>query len=58
MMQRMQRLSQMILSYSDSQHVLDALEDALLELEENELVSQALIDKLTSAREIMDDGSN
>lgn len=48
----------MILSFSDQQHVLDAIEDALTELEENELVSQALIDKLTSAREIMDDGNN
>lgn len=45
----------MILSYSDQQHVLDAIEDALTELEENELVSQALMDKLESAREIMNE---
>lgn len=48
----MERLN---LSSIDRSHVVDALKDALVELDENELVSQALIDKLTSALEIVDD---
>ena len=47
----MTRKPPLTLSSYDREYVLDALEDALTELEENELVSQALLDKLESARE-------
>lgn len=56
MMTTMMAKAPTLLSYSDRLHVLDAIEDALLELEDNELVSQALLDKLVSAREILING--
>ncbi len=42
----------------DREHILDAIQDALRELEEDplaEYVSQGVIDKLLSAQEILDD---
>lgn len=44
------------LSTADRAHILDAIEDALVELEDEqvaELVSQRLVDKLLSSREIL-----
>ena len=46
------------LTNADKVHILDAIKDALRELEEDplaEYVSQGVIDKLISAQEILDD---
>ena len=43
------------LSSSDRMHVLDAIMDALVELDALDEVSQRVIDKLLSARQILDE---